>query len=117
MLPCVSHSPTYTPRFSELSDDDLDCLEMIGWIFYTGQSTPTEFTYDSVQAMFAPAACMESMSPRQRREMIIARMLDTQGLNEDNLRLILRTMQRFSTPHQREVGLDFARYQGFPQEP
>lgn len=117
MLPCVTHSPAYLPRFQSLSDDDLDCLEMIGWLLYTGQSTPADFTYSGVQALFATAACMAPMSARQRREMVIAKMLDTTSLTEDGTRVILRTMQRFSTPEQRKVGLDYARYQGFPEEP
>lgn len=117
MLPCVEHSPTYTPKFESLSDDDLDCLEMVGWILSTGQATPADFTYAGIQALYSTAACMAPMSARQRREMIIARMLDTTGLGEAETRLILRSVQRFSTPDQRKVGLDYARYQGFPREP
>lgn len=117
MLPCVSHSPEYTPKFAELSDDDLDCLEMIGWLINTNQAVPGDFTYAGIQELFSTAACMASMSKRQRREMIIAHMLDTTGLVGEDIKLILRTMQRFSTPTQREVGLDYARLQGFPEEP
>lgn len=91
---------------------------MIGWLIYTGQPTPAALTYAGIQSLVATAACMMSMGGRRRREMVIAHMLDTSGVGDaDSIRLILRTMQRFSTPDQRKAGLDYARYQSYPVEP
>lgn len=112
-LPCVSHSPAYHPRFSELSDEDLDILETVAWAISAGQPLPTSLTYANVQALLSFAACWFQMSKRQRRELVINQFVDLSGCaTDDEIRKYLRDMKRFSTQDQREAALDFARYEG-----
>lgn len=117
MLPCVSHSPTYTPRFAELTDEDLDILETVSWAIAAGQPLPTDLDYATVQTLLSYSACWVPMSPRQRREMVINQFLDLTGCaNNDQILKYLRDVKRFSTADQRAAALQYARYEGLTHQ-
>lgn len=114
--PCIETSPPYVPKFESLSDEDLDGLEIIYWAIVSGiDPGNTAPTYAVVQAMLAPAACWITMSPRQRRERIIAKMLDMSACwDETTMREILRVLQAKTTRDQRKASLDWLRWAGLP---
>lgn len=97
-----------------MSDDDLDVLEIVYWAIKNGiDPGVTTPTYAQVQAMLAPAACWQSMSPRQRRELVITKMLDlTACWNQATLRQVMRLTQAKTTRDQRKASLDWLRWVG-----
>lgn len=112
--PCIATSPAYTPKFESMSDDDLDVLEIVYWAIATGiDPGNTSPTYAAVQSMLAPAACWQTMSPRQRRERVIAKMLDLSACwDAATMRQVLRLTNAKTTRDQRKAAIDWLRWSG-----
>lgn len=117
MLPCISQSPTYHPRFAQLTDEDLDILESVGWALAAGQPLPTNLDYATVQSLMSYSACWVPMSPRLRRERVITQFLDLSGcVTDEQILKYLRDVKRFSTADQRDAALQYARYEGLTHQ-
>lgn len=109
---CSGKSPAYTPKMSSFSDADLDCLELLYLAIVNGISPSNELpSYAAIQTLFEPCSCWICMSPRQRKERMVAKMLDmSECWSTSALRAILRLIQAKMTPAQRQAALDCLRY-------
>lgn len=110
---CSDPSPPFIPKFESLSDDDLDVIELIYWMIYSEEPIPETLspTYEQVQTMLSYCDCWRCVSPRRRREMLIAKMVDFTGcFTEAEARSLIEAIERNSTRDQRVAALDCARY-------
>lgn len=109
---CSGKSPAYTPKLSSMSDLDLECLELL-FLSITNGVIPTTTlpSYEAVQELFSPCSCWICMSPRQRKERIVSKMINMSACwTVEELRSILRLIQAKTTPAQRQAALDCLRY-------
>lgn len=101
-LPCITRAPEFHPPFSQLSDDDLDTMELIALSVLAG----VPMNYNSIQLVIDGTACYRQMTPRQRREMEIWWVLYLTNCTTDAaMRAVLRNINSKTTLDERRAAL------------